>query len=121
MSFTAQDVKALRDSSGAGMMDCKKALQENDGDMEAAKTWLREKGLAASAKREDRDADQGVVALHLDGNVGAIVELKSETDFVAGSDQFKAEAQALAELVAANGVDAVAERAGRARGAQGHA
>jgi elongation factor Ts len=112
MSFTAQDVKALRDSSGAGMMDCKKALQENDGDLDAAKTWLREKGLAASAKREDRDADQGVVALHLDGNVGAIVELKSETDFVAGSDRFKDEAQALAELVAANGVDAVAERAG---------
>ena len=111
MSFTAQDVKALRDSTGAGMMDCKKALQENDGDMEAAKTWLREKGLAASAKREDRDATQGVVALQLDGNVGAIVELKSETDFVAGSDQFKAEAQALAELVAANGVDAVADRA----------
>ncbi len=111
MSFTAQDVKALRDSSGAGMMDCKKALQETDGDMEAAKTWLREKGLAASAKREDRDASQGVVALHLDGNVGAIVELKSETDFVAGSDQFKAEAQALAELVAAKGVDAVADRA----------
>jgi elongation factor Ts len=111
MAFTAQDVKALRDSSGAGMMDCKKALQENDGDMEAAKTWLREKGLAASAKREERDATQGVVALHLDGNLGAIVELKSETDFVAGSDQFKAEAQALAELVAANGVEAVAERA----------
>jgi len=110
MSFTAQDVKALRETSGAGMMDCKKALQENDGDMDAAKTWLREKGLAASAKREDRDATQGVVALHLDGNVGAIVELKSETDFVAGSDQFKAEAQALAELVAAKGVDAVAER-----------
>jgi len=110
MAFTAQDVKALRESSGAGMMDCKKALQENDGDMEASKTWLREKGLAASAKREDRDATQGVVALHLDGNVGAIVELKSETDFVAGSDQFKAEAQALAELVAAKGVEAVAER-----------
>jgi elongation factor Ts len=111
MAFTAQDVKALRDSSGAGMMDCKKALQETDGDMDAAKTWLREKGLAASAKREDRDATQGVVALHLDGNVGAIVELKSETDFVAGSDQFKAEAQALAELVAAQGVDAVSARA----------
>ena len=110
MAFTAQDVKALRESSGAGMMDCKKALQENDGDMEAAKTWLREKGLAASAKREDRDANQGVVALHLDGTVGAIVELKSETDFVAGSDQFKDEAQTLAELVAAKGVEAVHER-----------
>ena len=110
MSFTAQDVKALRDSSGAGMMDCKKALQENDGDMEASKLWLREKGLAASAKREDREASQGVVSLVIDGNVGAIVELKSETDFVAGSDQFKAEADTLVALVAAKGVDAVAER-----------
>ena len=95
MSFTAQDVKALRDSSGAGMMDCKKALEENDGDIEAAKIWLREKGLAASANREDRENSQGVVSLLIDGNVGAIVELKSETDFVAGSDQFKAEADAL--------------------------
>jgi elongation factor Ts len=110
MSFTAQDVKALRDASGAGMMDCKTALQETDGDLEAAKKWLREKGLAASAKREDRDASQGVVAMVVDGDVGAIVELKSETDFVAGSDQFKAEADALAELVAAKGTDAVAER-----------
>ena len=111
MAFTAQDVKALRESSGAGMMDCKKALQENDGDLEAAKTWLREKGLAASAKREDRDASQGVVSLLIDGNVGSIVELKSETDFVAGSEQFKAEADAIAALVAAKGVEAVSERA----------
>lgn len=110
MAFTAQDVKALRDSSGAGMMDCKKALTENDGDMEAAKKWLREKGLAASAKREDRDATQGVVALTIVGNVGAIVELKCETDFTAGSDLFKGEAEALATLVADKGVDAVAER-----------
>ena len=110
MSFTAQDVKALRESSGAGMMDCKKALEENAGDLEAAKTWLREKGLAASVKREDRDASQGVVSLLIEGNVGAIVELKSETDFVAGSDQFKAEADALVALVAAKGVDAVSER-----------
>ena len=110
MSFTAQDVKALRESSGAGMMDCKKALQENDGDMEAAKKWLREKGLAASAKREDRDATQGVVSMVVDGPVGAIVELKSETDFTAGSDQFKDEADALAQLVAEKGTDAVSER-----------
>lgn len=110
MSFTAQDVKALRDSSGAGMMDCKKALEENSGDIEEAKVWLREKGLAASAKREDRDASQGVVSLLIDGTVGAIVELKSETDFVAGSDQFKDEADALVALVAAKGVDAVSER-----------
>jgi len=110
MAFTAQDVKALRDSSGAGMMDCKKALTENDGDMEAAKKWLREKGLAASAKREDRDATQGVVALTVVGNVGAIVELKCETDFTAGSDLFKGEAEALAKLVAEKGTEAVAER-----------
>ena len=111
MSFTAQDVKALREVSGAGMMDCKKALEATEGDLEAAKQYLREKGLAASAKREDREASQGVVSLVVDGNVGAIVELKSETDFVAGSDQFKAEADALAELVAAKGPEAVAERA----------
>src|SRR5688572_23245283 len=110
MAFTAQDVKALRDSTGAGMMDCKKALQETDGDMDAAKQYLREKGLAASAKRDDRDNNQGVVALKVDGNVGAIVQLKSETDFVAGSDQFKAEAEALVDLVVAKGADATAER-----------
>lgn len=110
MAFTAQDVKALRDSSGAGMMDCKKALQENDGDMDAAKKWLREKGLAASAKREDRDATQGVVSMVVDGNVGSIVELKCETDFSAGSDSFKAEADALAALVAEKGTEAIAER-----------
>ncbi len=110
MSFTAQDVKALRESSGAGMMDCKKALQENDGDMDAAKKWLREKGLAASAKREERDATQGVVSLLINGNVGSIVELKCETDFTAGSDLFKGEADALAALVAAKGTDAIAER-----------
>jgi elongation factor Ts len=111
MAFTAKDVQALRQSTGAGMMDAKKALEATDGDMEAAKQWLREKGLAASAKRDDRENTQGVVALVVHDNVGAMVELKSETDFVAGSDQFKAEAQTLAELVAAKGADAVAERA----------
>jgi elongation factor Ts len=110
MAFTAKDVQALRQSTGAGMMDAKKALEANDGDMEAAKQWLREKGLAASAKRDDRENTQGVVALAVHGNVGAMVELKSETDFVAGSEQFKAEAQSLVELVAAKGTDAVAER-----------
>jgi elongation factor Ts len=111
MAFTAKDVQALRQATGAGMMDAKKALDANDGDMEAAKQWLREKGLAASAKRDDRENTQGLVAMHLDGNVGAIVKLKSETDFVAGSEQFKAEADALAKLVAASGEAAVAERA----------
>jgi elongation factor Ts len=111
MAFTAKDVQALRQATGAGMMDAKKALEANDGDMESSKQWLREKGLAASAKRDDRENTQGVVALVVDGNVGAMVKLKSETDFVAGSDLFKAEATALAHLVAAKGEAAVSERA----------
>jgi elongation factor Ts len=111
MAFTAKDVQALRQATGAGMMDAKKALDASDGDIEAATQWLREKGLAASAKRDDRENVQGVVALHLDGNVGAIVKLKCETDFVAGSEQFKAEAASLAKLVAADGEAAVDERA----------
>jgi elongation factor Ts len=111
MAFTAKDVQSLRQATGAGMMDAKKALEANDGDMEASKQWLREKGLAASAKRDDRENNQGVVALVVEGNVGAIVKLKSETDFVAGSDQFKGEAETLAKLVVAEGEGAVAQRA----------
>ncbi len=111
MSFTAKDVQALRQATGAGMMDCKKALEITTGDVEAAKQHLREKGLAASAKRDDRENTQGLVALKVDGNVGAIVKLKSETDFVAGSDQFKAEADALVDLVLAKDEAAVSERA----------
>jgi len=110
MAISAKDIQALRQSTGAGMMDCKKALEATDGDVEAAKQWLREKGLAASAKRDDRQSAQGVVALLIDGNVGGIVKLKSETDFVAASDQFKAEADELVALVVAKGADAVAER-----------
>ena len=111
MAFTAKDVQALRQATGAGMMDAKKALEANDGDMEASKQWLREKGLAASAKRDDRENTQGLVALLIEGNVGAIVKLKSETDFVASSELFKAEAAALVQLVVAKGEAAVAERA----------
>ncbi len=110
MAFTAKDVQALRQATGAGMMDAKKALEANDGDMEAAKQWLREKGLAASAKRDNRENAQGVVALVVDGNVGAIVKLKCETDFVAGSDLFKREAETLARMVIADGEGAVAKR-----------
>ena len=108
--ISAETVKDLRERTGAGFMDCKRALTETDGDLEAAKQFLREKGLAASAKRDDRDSNQGVVALAVKGNVGAMVLLKSETDFVAGSDQFKAEAAALVDLVIAEGPDAVAQR-----------
>lgn len=111
MSFTAKDVQALRQSTGAGMMDCKKALEENGGDLDAAKQWLREKGLAASAKRDDRESAQGVVALAIEGNVAAMVKLRCETDFVAGSDLFKGEAEELVRLVIAQGADAVSQRA----------
>ncbi|MBA3984084.1 MAG: translation elongation factor Ts [Acidimicrobiia bacterium] len=110
MSFTARDVQALRQATGAGMLDSKNALTETAGDMDAAKQLLREKGLAATAKRDERESSQGVIALHLDGRVGALVELRCETDFVAGSEQFKQEADALAALVATKGTDAVVDR-----------
>ena len=113
MAFTAKDVQALRQATGAGMMDAKRALEATDGDTEAAKQWLREQGLAASAKRADRENVQGVVALVVDGQVGALVELKCETDFVAASEHFKLEAQDLARVVATKGNEAVAERQDR--------
>jgi elongation factor Ts len=110
MAFTAKDVQTLRQGTGAGMMDAKKALEATDGDMEAAAKWLREQGLAASAKRADRENTQGVVALHVAGAVAAVVELKCETDFVASSDQFKGEAHTLAKLVAAGNEASVSTR-----------
>ncbi len=110
MSYTAQDVKALRESTGAGMMDCKKALEESGGNIDAAKQYLREKGLAASAKRDDRENNQGLVALGVDGSTAAMVQLKCETDFVAGGEQFIAESAALLSAVLAGGADAVATR-----------
>lgn len=111
MAINAKDVQALRQATGAGMMDCKKALEESGGDYEAAKKWLREKGLAASAKRAERESNQGVVALSIDCPKAAIVKLKCETDFVASSESFIAEAQALADLVREKGEAGVAERA----------
>jgi elongation factor Ts len=108
--FTAKDVQALRQATGAGMMDAKKALTENDGDSEAAAQWLREKGLAKVAKLADRENSQGTVSAVVDGTVGAIVELKCETDFSAKSADFVELVQELADLVAAKGTDALAER-----------
>jgi elongation factor Ts len=105
--FTAKDVQALRQASGAGMMDAKKALQENDGDFEAAGKWLREKGLAKSAARSDRDNSEGAVAIATSGNVAALVEIKCETDFVAKSDDFVQLVQDLADAVVADGEGAV--------------
>ena len=83
MSVTAALVKELREKSGAGMMDCKKALSETDGDMESAIDWLRTKGLATAAKKSGRVAAEGLVGIAVDGTRGAVVELNAETDFVA--------------------------------------
>ncbi len=100
MAFTAKDVQALREKTGCGMMDCKKALTECDGNMDAAVDYLREKGLASQAKKASRVAAEGtVVALTKDG-VGVVVEVNSETDFVASNDEFKTFANKVAEVIA---------------------
>ena len=98
MSVTAAQVKELREKSGAGMMDCKKALNETSGDMDAAIDWLRTKGLAAAAKKSGRVASEGLVAVSVDGQQGAMVELNSETDFVSRNEEFQQFATTLAEL-----------------------
>src|SRR5688500_7186824 len=107
MSFTAKDVQSLRQATGAGMMDAKKALTETGGDFEAAAKYLREKGLAKSVDRSDRENTQGAVAVATRPGTAAIVELKCETDFVAKSDQFTAIVQQLADAVAAEGAGGV--------------
>lgn len=91
MSFTAKEVKALRDATNAGMMDCKKALTETGGDFAAAATWLREKGIASAAKRADRAASEGRVEsyIHMGGKIGVLAEVNCETDFVAKTDEFQ--------------------------------
>jgi len=89
MAITAQMVKKLRDTSGAGMMDAKRALTETDGDMEAAIDWLRTKGLAKAAKKSDRTAAEGLVGVRSNGGVGVAVEVNSETDFVAKNADFQ--------------------------------
>jgi elongation factor Ts len=107
--FTAKDVQALRQATGAGMLDAKKALENNDGDSEKAAIWLREQGLASSAKRDERENSQGAVAIVRSGNVAAVAELKCETDFVAKSDAFVNLANDLADVVVAKGLEASAE------------
>jgi elongation factor Ts len=110
MAFTAKDVAALRASTGVGMMDCKKALEATDGDIDAAIQHLREKGLTKAAERADRENNQGLVALYIDEHVASMVQLKCETDFVAGSDQFKSLARDMADVVAHKGEDALADK-----------
>ncbi len=97
-TITAAMVKELREKTGAGMMDCKTALSENDGDMEAAVDWLRTKGLASAAKKEGRVTAEGLIGLATKGTTGAIVEINSETDFVARNEQFQDMVSTIATL-----------------------
>jgi len=106
--ITAALVKELREKTGAGMMDSKKALVENGGDIEAAVDWLRKKGLAAAAKKSARVAAEGLVGVHADGTRAAIVEVNAETDFVARNELFQALVQGVAKI--ALGVDGDLER-----------
>ena len=103
--ITASLVKELREKTGAGMMDCKKALTETAGDLEAAVDWLRKKGLAAAARKAGRVAAEGLVAVVTAGTAGAVVELNAETDFVARNDKFQAAADTLAGLALAGSGD----------------
>lgn len=104
MAFTNKDVMDLRAKTGVGMMDCKKALIESDGDMEKAVEILREKGMATSAKRAGKIASQGTVEAYCDGKYGVLVEVNCESDFVARGDQFKSFVTEVAKYIAENDV-----------------
>ena len=109
MSITAKDVQALRQSTGVGMMDAKKALEANNGDMEAATQWLRVQGLASAAKRAGREAGEGATAVVRNGNVAAIVEMRCETDFVAKSEEFVSLVDEIAAKVCVEGEGAASQ------------
>jgi len=104
MSISTEQIKELREATGAGVLDCRKALEENNGDVKKATAYLREKGLAKAVKRSDREASEGVVELysHGGGRVGVMVEVNCETDFVARSDAFRELAHELALQIAAS-------------------
>src|SRR5512147_993818 len=104
MEITTEMIKELRNATKAGVLDCRKALTEADGDYQKAVDWLREKGMATAAKRADRDASQGVVELysHGGGRVGVMVEVNCETDFVARSEKFRELSHELALQIAAS-------------------
>jgi elongation factor Ts len=103
MAITADAVKELRERTGAGMMDCKRALEETDGDLDKAIALLRERGVASAAKKAGRDAREGVVGtyIHMGGRIGALIEVNCETDFVARTEQFQELVKGLAMQVAA--------------------
>ena len=104
MKITSEMVKELREVSGAGMMDCKRALEESGGDLERAQELLREKGLAAAAKRAGKTASEGLVDayIHMQGKMGVLVEVNSETDFVANTDEFRRLVRDIAMQIAAS-------------------
>ena len=109
--ISAKDVKALRDQTGAGMMDCKKALTDADGDIEQAVDLLRERGLSKAGKRAGRETSEGAIALSIEGGDGVIVELGCETDFVSRNDQFQQLVQQIADAIRAAGGATNAEQA----------
>ncbi len=109
--ITAAAVKELREKSGAGMMDCKAALTETDGDLDAAVDWLRKKGLSAAAKKAGRAAADGLVGMVVEGGVGALVEVNAETDFVARNDTFQAFVAKVAQIALEHGADVAALKA----------
>lgn len=104
-TITAAMVKELRETTGAGMMDCKQALSENDGDMQAAIDWLRKKGLSKAAKKAGRVAAEGLIGALTEGNKGVLVEVNSETDFVARNDQFQGLVKMIAQVALKVGSD----------------
>lgn len=109
MAISAQEVNKLRKETGAGMMDCKKALQEANGDFEAAIDLLRKKGQKISAKRADRETSEGAIFVNAEGNKGTLIALNCETDFVAKNDEFVNLGNAILEVATANGVANVEE------------
>ena len=109
--ITAALVKELREKTGAGMMDCKKALSENNGDLDASVDWLRTKGLAAAAKKAGRAASEGLIGLAVDGNSGAMAEINAETDFVARNDIFQGVVSNIAGVALSTGGDLEATKA----------
>jgi elongation factor Ts len=111
--ITAQMVKELRDKTSAGMMDCKAALGETAGDMEAAVDWLRKKGLAKAAKKAGRIAAEGLIAVAVRGTKGVVVEVNSETDFVARNEQFQTLVKSVADLALTTGADLEAVKAAK--------
>ena len=102
-NITAQMVKELRESTGAGMMDCKAALTETNGDMQAAQDWLRKKGLSKAAKKSGRVAAEGLIGVQVQGTKGVVVEVNSETDFVARNDLFQGLVKMIADVALAVG------------------